>query len=120
MHSRVSANLSIGRERAERHETGQTDRTVRYGAGFNWSPLQRATLSLDLTNTRADYDLGLREQENLQVDARWSAAVPRLSALGGTYFLRYARASASSFERQSDLSQQRQDWSVSSGLNFTF
>jgi hypothetical protein len=120
MHSRVSANLSIGRERAERHETGQTDRTVRYGAGFNWSPLQRATLSLDLTNTRADYDLGLREQENLQVDARWSAAVPRLSALGGTYFLRYARASASSFERQTDLSQQRQDWSVSSGLNFTF
>ena len=119
-HARVRLDLEATRERAASKERQEIARTRRFGIRGNWSAFDRTTLSVTWALTHAEDDAGIRERDDTTLDAQWSSFVPRLDRIGGQYFLRFSRTSAEALDREFDLDDERRNWSVDSGLNFSF
>jgi hypothetical protein len=119
-HARVRLDLEATRERAASKERQEIARTRRFGIRGNWSAFDRTTLSVSWALTHAEDDAGIRERDDTTLDAQWSSFVPRLDRIGGQYFLRFSRTSAQALDREFDLDDERRNWSVDSGLNFSF
>jgi len=119
-HERVTLDFQLDFERAESEERDEEDRTRRYGMRTHWNVFDRTTLSVTWALTRGEDEAKTRESEGTTLDAQWSSFVPWLGAIGGQYFLRFSSAREESLDRTFGLDDERENWTVNSGLNFTF
>lgn len=115
----LGVDLSLDLERSENEELEEIERTRRYGAGFDWAPLERSTLAFSISFTRSTDDQGLREREDTLIDAQWSSFVPGLRRVDGRYYLRFSRSISDALDTVFDLDQRTAQWSLNSGLNLS-
>ncbi len=119
-HARLSVDLSLNLERREAKERDQVDLTRRWGVRSSLSVLEASRLALSWSATHSEDEAETKERDQTSLDLQWSSAVPGLDRFGGQWFLRLSRSSAESVDRVLDRDDERSDWNLDSGLNFTF
>jgi hypothetical protein len=119
-HERLRFDFDLNLEKRDARERSEIDRTRRWGARANWSVFDRTTMSLSWAATHAEIRNDASERDDTTLDAQWSSFIPYLDRFGGQYFLRYSRNSNESLDVATDESDERENWSVDSGLNFSF
>jgi hypothetical protein len=119
-HARVSIDLSLNLERREAKERDQVDLTRRWGVRSSLNVLEASRLALTWSATHAEDEADTKERDNTSLDLQWSSAVPGLDRFGGQWFLRLSRSTAESLDRVLERDDERSDWNLDSGLNFTF
>ncbi|MGH2657354.1 MAG: hypothetical protein ACRDIZ_11765 [Actinomycetota bacterium] len=119
-HERLSIDLTLDLERFESEERAEVENTRRTGVRTNWRAFDRTTMSFSWAKTHNEDEAATREVDNTTLDAQWSSFVPWLGAIGGQYFLRLSRTLGEQIDREFDFDDRRLNWSVDSGLNFTF
>jgi hypothetical protein len=116
----MSLDAQLNLERRENEERDEVDHTRRWSVRTSLNVLSASQLTASWSMTHNENGERTRERDNSSFDFQWSSAVPYLARLGGQYFLRFGRSSASSLDRQQNFEDERSNWTVDSGLNFTF
>lgn len=119
-HDRVSLDLGLNLERRENVEREEVDETTRWSARTSISAFSASQLSLSWSTTHDEDEAGTRERDASSLDVQWSSAVPGLDRFGGQYFLRFSRSATETVDREFDVVDERSDWRLDSGLNFSF
>jgi hypothetical protein len=119
-HERLRFDFDLNLEKRDARERSEVDRTRRWGIRANWNVFDRTTMSLSWATTHAEVRNDASERDDATLDAQWSSFMPYLDRFGGQYFLRYSRNSNESLDVATDVSDERENWSVDSGLNFSF
>lgn len=117
---RLSVDLELNLERRESKERDEVDKTRRVGARTSLGVLSASQLSLTWSMTHREDEAETTESDDTSLDLQWASAVPYLGRFGGQYFVRLSRSSTESLDRSLDIDDDRSDWRVESGLNFSF
>lgn len=116
-HPRIAFDLGLDLDRRESVERDEVDERTRWSVRANLSATATSQLSVAWSTTHDEDRAGTRERDASTLDAQWSGAIPGLGGIGGQYFLRLSRNDASSVDRDFDVSDDRSDWRLDSGLN---
>ncbi len=119
-HQRVSLDAQLDLERRESEERDEVDNTRRWSVRTSLNVLSASQLTASWSVTHNEDAARTRERDDTSVDLQWSSAVPYLGRFKGQYFLRFGRSSSGSLDRQQNLDAERSNWTLDSGLNFTF
>lgn len=119
-HRRVSVDLGLNLDRRESVEREEVDETTRWSVRTSLSAFTASQLSLSWSTTHNQDEAETRERDASTLDLQWSSAVPGLDRFGGQYFLRFSRNATETVDREFDFFDDRSDWRIDSGLNFSF
>lgn len=111
--------LDLGLERSENLERDEVDEARDVGARVEWTPFQRARLSVRWSRTDAEDRAGVRERTQSTLDARISSAVPGASAVDGQAFLRFSHRRSTRSDAVLGTDDRRETWTVTTGLSLT-